>query len=124
MKARKDQTLPIRIGLELEGKRAARENCLIFIAARTKSGIVTSGTYAPTLGKVHFDGLRDREFAKPGTGLVGLIFEANPTPLVSPSCRYGALKLMSLPGSSIGIDRHRNLFRSTKKMILNLIIVN
>lgn len=48
--ARKDQTLPVRVGLELADRRAAREECLIY-AGDQKVGMVTSGTFAPTLQK-------------------------------------------------------------------------
>ena len=63
---RKDETLPIRIGLELEGKRAARENCEIF-HGEEKIGVVTSGTFAPTLQKSISMGYVQRKFAEPGT---------------------------------------------------------
>ncbi|GIW80204.1 MAG: aminomethyltransferase [Gemmatales bacterium] len=45
-----DPTLPRRIGMELEGKRIAREGCEIRHDDKT-IGHVTSGTFAPTLGK-------------------------------------------------------------------------
>lgn len=48
--ARKDESLRVRVGLELEGKRAAREECQVFIDGNNV-GFVTSGTYAPTLEK-------------------------------------------------------------------------
>jgi aminomethyltransferase len=50
LKRREDKTLPVRVGLELDGKRIAREG-----AAVQHSGVaigkVTSGTFAPTLNK-------------------------------------------------------------------------
>ena len=66
--ARKDKSLPVRIGLELEGKRAAREDCGI-LSGQEKVGVVTSGTYAPTLGTSISMGYVKREFAEPGTEL-------------------------------------------------------
>jgi len=39
---------PQRVGLELQGKRAARENCLVYHEGQTV-GRVTSGSFAPTL---------------------------------------------------------------------------
>ena len=66
--AGKDMSLPIRVGLELEGKRAARENCDIY-SGKEKTGVVTSGTYAPTLGKSISMGYVARDFTKPGTEL-------------------------------------------------------
>jgi aminomethyltransferase len=48
---RKDQAeLPIRIGLELQGKRPAREGCTV-VAKGQHVGVVTSGTFTPTLQK-------------------------------------------------------------------------
>jgi aminomethyltransferase len=41
---------PIRVGLELEGKRAAREGCVVFSGTR-EVGKITSGSFAPTLQK-------------------------------------------------------------------------
>lgn len=41
---------PVRIGLELDGKRAAREGSLVFVGA-TQMGTVTSGSYVPFLEK-------------------------------------------------------------------------
>ena len=48
--ARKDTELPRRIGLEMEGKRAAREHSLVFVGDK-QVGEVTSGTFSPTLQK-------------------------------------------------------------------------
>jgi aminomethyltransferase len=39
-----------RVGLELDGKRAAREGCPVLVGGETV-GTVTSGSYAPGLGK-------------------------------------------------------------------------
>jgi aminomethyltransferase len=47
----REKTLPVRVGLELEGKRAAREGTTVLSDGR-KIGRVTSGTFAPTLQKV------------------------------------------------------------------------
>lgn len=48
--AAQSNTRPIRIGLELEGKRAAREGFSV-LRDGTSVGTVTSGSYAPTLEK-------------------------------------------------------------------------
>jgi aminomethyltransferase len=48
--ARKDPKLPRRIGLEIDGKRAAREGCSIYRDG-TDVGAVTSGSFSPTLQK-------------------------------------------------------------------------
>jgi aminomethyltransferase len=49
LRRREDPTLPRRIGLELAGKRIAREGAAVTDAGR-QVGRVTSGTFAPTLG--------------------------------------------------------------------------
>jgi aminomethyltransferase len=46
----KDVTRPVRVGLELEGKRAAREGAIVLHGDRA-IGRVTSGTFTPTLNK-------------------------------------------------------------------------
>ncbi|MFM7563511.1 MAG: glycine cleavage system aminomethyltransferase GcvT [Planctomycetota bacterium] len=46
--AKKDSELPVRVGLMLEGKRPAREHCDILVGG-SKVGVVTSGTFSPTL---------------------------------------------------------------------------
>jgi len=48
--AKQDDSLPVRIGLELEGKRAARGHCSIF-QDEVPVGQVTSGIFSPTLQK-------------------------------------------------------------------------
>ena len=45
-----DATRPVRVGLELEGRRAAREGAVV-LAGGQPVGQVTSGTITPTLGK-------------------------------------------------------------------------
>src|SRR5438132_10378055 len=45
---RQDPNLPRRVGLELEGKRIAREGCTVLRAGQA-IGRVSSGTFAPTL---------------------------------------------------------------------------
>ena len=67
--ARKDKTLRVRIGLELDGRRAAREECSIKHDA-TVVGVVTSGSYTPTIEKSLSMGYVDPEFATAGTELI------------------------------------------------------
>ena len=67
--ARKDKSLPIRVGLELEGRRAAREECEVFSDSQ-KVGFITSGTYAPTLEKAISMGYVDPGFSELGTELI------------------------------------------------------
>lgn len=50
LKRKADATLPRRVGLELEGKRAAREGSTVLKDGRL-IGKVTSGSFAPTLDK-------------------------------------------------------------------------
>jgi aminomethyltransferase len=50
VKAKNDQSLPRRIGLEIEGKRPARQGSGILHQGR-QVGQVTSGTFSPTLGR-------------------------------------------------------------------------
>ena len=67
--ARKDKSLSVRIGLELEGKRAAREECQVFSGDKN-IGFVTSGTYAPTLEKSISMAYVDPAFAAVGTEVI------------------------------------------------------
>lgn len=50
MERQQKKDLPVRVGLELEGKRPAREGCNIQLQGQT-IGNVTSGTFTPTLQK-------------------------------------------------------------------------
>lgn len=61
--------VPERVGLELDGKRAAREGCSILSGDRRPMGIVTSGSYAPGLDKSIAMGYVAPQAAAPGTGL-------------------------------------------------------
>ncbi len=69
-----------RVGLELEGKRAAREHCKI-LAGGMPMGVVTSGSYAPTLGKSVAMGYVAPRCAYPGTELA-VDIRGTPTPAV------------------------------------------
>ncbi len=57
-----------RIGLELAGRRPARQNCPILAGGKT-IGQTTSGTFAPTLQKPIAMGYVLPEYARPGTDL-------------------------------------------------------
>jgi aminomethyltransferase len=61
---------PVRVGLELEGTRAAREGSPILSAGAAPAGTVTSGSFAPWLGKSIAMGYVPRELAAPGTRLL------------------------------------------------------
>lgn len=60
--------LPVRVGLELEGKRPAREGCNIQHNG-INVGLVTSGTFTPTLQKSIAMGYVPRELSAVGTVL-------------------------------------------------------
>lgn len=57
-----------RVGLELSGRRVARQGCAILAEGRS-IGTITSGAYAPTLKKPIAMGYVPGELARPGTEL-------------------------------------------------------
>lgn len=57
-----------RVGLELDGRRIAREGALLF-SGDEQVGRVTSGTFSPTLQKSIAMGYVPVQFAEPGTAL-------------------------------------------------------
>ena len=61
--------LPIRVGLEVEGTRAAREGSSIVAAENTTIGSVSSGSFCPWLGKSLAMGYIDARYSVPGTRL-------------------------------------------------------
>jgi len=63
---RQDKNLRQRVGLELEGKRLAREGASVMKDKKTV-GAVTSGTFAPTLAKAIAMAYVDPACASPGT---------------------------------------------------------
>ncbi len=69
---------PKRIGLEVEGKRAAREGCPI-LTDGSHIGTVTSGSYAPTLEKSIAMGYAPAKYAVVGTSLM-VDIRGTPTP--------------------------------------------
>jgi len=62
--------VPERIGLEVEGKRAAREGSRILAAEDSPMGVVTSGSYVPWLDKSIAMGYVAPRCAVPGTQLL------------------------------------------------------
>jgi aminomethyltransferase len=60
---------PVRVGLELEGKRAAREGSAVQSLDGTPAGTVTSGSYGPWLDRSIAMGYVPAAQAAPGTGL-------------------------------------------------------
>jgi aminomethyltransferase len=69
LQKRKDQAdLPVRIGLELAGKRPAREGCAVQVGGKNV-GTVTSGTFTPTLQKSIAMAYVPRQHSAAGTTL-------------------------------------------------------
>ena len=68
LEAREKGGLPVRVGLQLEGKRPAREGCEIYHQA-TRVGEITSGTFSPTLSTPIAMAYLNESAAKPGTTL-------------------------------------------------------
>jgi aminomethyltransferase len=66
LRLREDKTRPVRVGLELEGKRIAREGAAV-LAQGKEIGRLTSGTFAPTLGKAIAMAYVDPKLAALGT---------------------------------------------------------
>lgn len=66
--ARNNSELWIRTGLELEGRRAAREDCKVFQGEQAV-GVVTSGSYTPTLQKSISMAYIHPEYRELGTAL-------------------------------------------------------
>ncbi len=66
LKSLKDQVTRRRVGLELEGRRIAREGSEIFHDGN-EAGEITSGTFSPTLEKSIAMGYLEKSLAKPGT---------------------------------------------------------
>ncbi len=66
--AKQESTLPRRVGIELAGKRAARQDCPILIDGN-EVGKITSGTFSPTLQKSISMGYINADHADPGTEL-------------------------------------------------------
>ncbi len=66
LKRKEDKGRPVRVGLEIEGKRIAREQAVV-LAGGQKIGTVTSGTFAPTLAKVIAMAYLDATHAATGT---------------------------------------------------------
>lgn len=68
IKRKEDTTLPIRVGLEMAGKRIAREGAAV-LADGINVGQVCSGTFGPTVGKAIAMALVARSKAAAGTEL-------------------------------------------------------
>ncbi|HSQ55432.1 MAG TPA: glycine cleavage system aminomethyltransferase GcvT [Gemmata sp.] len=64
-----DPNKPVRVGLEIDGKRAAREGSAILALTDSSAGTVTSGSFCPWLDKSLAMGYVSSELASPGTKL-------------------------------------------------------
>jgi aminomethyltransferase len=62
-------TMPVRVGLEVDGKRAAREGSEIFGFDDEKIGTVSSGSFCPWLEKSLAMGYVTPSFANPGAAV-------------------------------------------------------
>lgn len=62
----KDAARRVRVGLQLDGKRPARENCIIVVGGQ-QVGTITSGTFTPTLQKSIAMGYVDPAVSAVGT---------------------------------------------------------
>ena len=67
-KLRDDTSLPRRAGWMLDGKRVPREGYAV-LAGNKPVGVVTSGTFSPTLGRPIAMGYVPGELAQPGSEL-------------------------------------------------------
>ena len=76
----------VRVGLDLASKRSAREGCAVLAAAGSAAevGRVTSGSFAPTLGRAVAMAMVDAELAAPGTEVVVAIRDARQPARVVP----------------------------------------
>ena len=75
----------VRVGLDLVSKRSAREGCPVLAAAGSPEvGKVTSGSFAPTLGRAVAMAMVDAEVAAPGTEVVVAIRDARQPARVVP----------------------------------------
>ncbi|MBX3449886.1 MAG: glycine cleavage system aminomethyltransferase GcvT [Planctomycetaceae bacterium] len=92
LRAKADSSRPVRVGLQLVGKRIAREGATLLHDA-TVVGRVTSGTFSPTLQRAIAMGYIPRELAAIGTRLSaeirGQLVEAEVVPL--PFYKRGAM---------------------------------
>ncbi len=71
LRRKEDESRPVRVGLELEGKRIAREGSAVLRDGRPV-GRVTSGTFAPTLHKA-----LAMAYVEPASSAVGKVLAAD-----------------------------------------------
>jgi aminomethyltransferase len=68
VRRKQDPSMRKRVGLELDGKRIAREGAIVRGGGKD-IGVVTSGTLTPTVNKTIAMAYVDPSFVKPGTSL-------------------------------------------------------
>jgi aminomethyltransferase len=73
----------VRVGLRFDSKRSAREGDAVLMGAR-QVGVVTSGSFSPTLGTAVAMAMVDRDAATPGTPLECSIRDTRQPALVTP----------------------------------------
>jgi aminomethyltransferase len=73
----------VRVGLRFESKRSAREGDAVMQGDQLV-GVVTSGSYAPTLGTAIAMAMVDRGAATPGTAIECVIRDTRQPALVTP----------------------------------------
>lgn len=77
----------VRVGLVFDSKRTAREGYPV-VSGDRQVGVVTSGSFAPTVGTAVAMALIDREIAQPGTAVDVLIRDARQAGRVAPLPLY------------------------------------
>jgi aminomethyltransferase len=80
---REHPTGPIRVGLVFDSKRAAREGSTVWQGDR-EIGVVTSGSFAPTVGQAVAMAMLDRSAAAPGTTVDVLVRDTKQPARVTP----------------------------------------
>ena len=80
---REHPTGPVRVGLVFESKRAAREGSTVWQGDR-EIGVVTSGSFAPTVGQAVAMAMLDRSAAAPGTTVDVLVRDTKQPARVTP----------------------------------------
>lgn len=73
----------VRVGLTFDSKRSAREGDMIMQGER-QVGVVTSGSFAPTIGTAVAMAMVDRDAASPGTAVAAVVRDARQPAVVTP----------------------------------------
>ena len=73
----------VRVGLQFDSKRSAREGDAI-VQGERQVGVVTSGSFAPTIGTAVAMAMVDRDVASPGTAVAAVIRDSRQPAVVAP----------------------------------------